>query len=261
MPRIKMLISYDGTDFCGWQKQKDHKHAPDKPSLQETIENALSEVFSEKIKLSASGRTDSGVHALAQITHFDTEKTIPKDLCWAIRSVLPPSIVAKAAWLAPEEFHSTLSATHKTYRYWIWNQQRPTALLHRYSYWIRRPLDLDFLNQASSFLLKNQDFKSFQSTGTVVKSSVRHVYKAEWTRLRSGLLEFKITGNGFLKQMVRNIVGTQVDLFLKQRKASEMQDILLACDRKVAGFTAPPQGLFLYKVYYPKNLDNKCRRI
>lgn len=261
MPRIKLQLSYDGTDYCGWQKQKLHKHASEKPNLQETVEKSLSEVFAEKIILSASGRTDSGVHAVAQIAHFDTQRPIPKDLCWALRSTLPPSIVAKAAWIAPDEFHSTLSATHKTYRYWIWNNPRPTALLHRYSYWVRRELDLDYLNEASKFLLKNQDFKSFQTTGTEVKSSVRQVYKAHWQKLDSGLVEFKITGNGFLKQMVRNIVGTQVELFLKNRRPDEMQDILDACDRRRAGATAPPQGLFLYKVYYPKNLDNKCRRI
>jgi tRNA pseudouridine38-40 synthase len=261
LPRIKLLVSYDGTDFCGWQKQKAHKHAPEKPSIQETIEKALFEVFTEKISLSASGRTDSGVHAVAQIAHFDTERPLPKDLCWALRSVLPPSIVVKSAWLAPTEFHSTLSATHKTYRYWVWNSPRPTALLHRYSYWVRRPLELDFLNESCRFLIKNQDFKSFQTTGTETKTTVRKVYSAEWKELKNGLLEFRITGNGFLKQMVRNIVGSQIGLFLKDRKAAEMQDILEARDRTQALGTAPPQGLFLYKVYYPKSLDNKCRRI
>jgi tRNA pseudouridine38-40 synthase len=261
MPRIKLLISYDGTDFCGWQKQKEHKHASPLPSIQETIEKALSRVFNESIVMSGSGRTDAGVHAVAQIGHFDTEKTIPKDLCWAIRGHLPSSIVVKAAWIAPSDFHSTLSATHKTYRYCIWNKQRSSALLDRFSWWVRHPLDLNFLTEASGFLIKNQDFKSFQSTGTPVKTTVREVYAAKWSAKASGIVEFSITGSGFLKQMVRTLVGTQVQLYLKDRRPSEMAEILEACDRQRAGPTAPPQGLFLQRVYYPPELDNKCRRI
>lgn len=261
MARIKLLVSYEGTDFCGWQRQKDHKHASDLPSIQATIEGALSKVFSEPIVLSASGRTDSGVHAAAQIAHFNTEKKIPKDLCWAVRGHLPMSISVKAAWLAPEEFHSTLSATHKTYRYWIWNQNRSSALLHRFSWWIRKPLDLDFLRETASFLEKKHDFKSFQTTGTTVQSTIREIYKTQWIAKKNGIVEFRITGSGFLKQMVRNIVGTQVQLHLKGQPASDMVKILAACDRQAAGGTAPAQGLFLEKVYYPQELDNRCRRI
>lgn len=261
MPRIKLLLSYDGTDFCGWQKQKDHKHGPEKPSVQESLEKALSQIFNEPIELCASGRTDAGVHAMGQVAHFDTKRSLPRDLCWAVRSMLPNSIAVKEAWTAPEEFHSTLSATHKTYRYWIWNRPRPTALLARYSWWIRYPLDLDYLNEQSKFLLKNQDFKSFQSAGTPVAHTVREVYQARWERKSNGMVQFEITGSGFLKQMVRNIVGTQVDLCLKQKDLGRLQEMLKAKDRTQAGPTAPPQGLFLYKVYYPQDLDNRCRKI
>lgn len=261
MAKIKLLITYDGTDFCGWQKQKEHKHASELPSIQETIEKALTRVFNEPISLSGSGRTDTGVHALAQVAHFSTERPLPKDLCWAVRGHLPPSVVVKSAWIAPDDFHATLSATHKTYRYQIWNKPRASALLHRYSWWIRRPLDLDFLNESAQFLVKNQDFKSFQSTGTEVKTTVREVLSARWTQKKNGVLEFKITGKGFLKQMVRNIVGTQIDLFVRGEKPSKMLEILEARDRRKAGTTAPPQGLFMDRVYYPEELDNKCRRI
>jgi len=261
MPKIKLLITYDGTDFCGWQKQKEHKHASELPSIQETIEQALSRVFNEPITLSGSGRTDTGVHALAQVAHFITERPLPKDLCWALRGHLPSSVVVKAAWLVPMEFHATLSATHKTYRYKVWNKPRASALLHRYSWWIRRPLDIDFLNEAAKFLVKNQDFRSFQSTGTEVKSTIREVLSARWVRKSNGLLEFEITGRGFLKQMVRNIVGTQIDLYIRGESPSKMVEILESKDRRKAGTTAPPQGLFMYRVYYPEELDNKCRRI
>jgi tRNA pseudouridine38-40 synthase len=259
--KIKLLVTYDGTDYCGWQKQKDHKHGPDKPSLQETLEIALSKLLNEKIDVCASGRTDAGVHALAQVADFATSRPLPKDLCWALRSLLPTSIVVRKAWLAPKEFHSTLSATHKTYRYWVWNAPRPTALLARYSHWVRQPLDLDYLNEQAKFLLKNQDFKSFQSVGTPVLTTVREVYEAHWRRKRNNVVEFQITGSGFLKQMVRNIVGTQLDLYMKGQPIEKMDEILKALDRRKAGTTAPPQGLFLSRVYYPRELDIKCRQI
>jgi tRNA pseudouridine38-40 synthase len=261
LQRIKLIVSYDGTDYCGWQKQKDHKHGPDKPSLQETIEIALSKLFNEKIDLCASGRTDAGVHAVAQVAHFDTTKKLPKDLCWAIKSLLPESIAVRQAWLAPLDFHSTLSAERKTYRYWVWNSQRPTALLSRYTNWVRFPLDLDYLNEQAQYLVKRQDFKSFQSVGTPVQTTVREVYKAHWRKRKNHIVEFEITGSGFLKQMVRNIVGTQLDLCIKGQPIERIDEILKACDRRRAGTTAPPQGLFLYRVYYPSALDNKCRQI
>ena len=261
MARIKLIVSYDGTDFCGWQKQKDHAHASEKPSLQETLEKAHEKIFREKIDLSGSGRTDAGVHALAQVCHFDTEKTLPKDLCWALKSKLPDSIVAKSAWIAADDFHATRSATHKTYKYWIWNSPRSTALLARYSQWIRQPLDLDYLNEQAKYLVGKQDFKSFQSTGTPVSSTVREIYSAQWKMKKKNLIEFEITGSGFLKQMVRNIVGTQTDFALRGYPAEKMKEVLKAQDRKKAGPTAPGQGLFLYRVYYPQSLDNKCRQI
>lgn len=261
MARVKLPLSYAGTDYCGWQKQKDHAFGPELPSLQETIELALQKIFQHPIDLSASGRTDAGVHAMAQVAHFDTDKPMPKDLCWAMKSILPESIVVKKAWLAPDEFHSTISAEKKTYRYWIWNSPRATALLARNTWWIRQPLDLDFLNQASKYLQLNQDFASFRSMGTPVKHTIREVYSAKWTQLKPGLVQFEVTGNGFMKQMVRNIVGTLVDMAIKELPAHKMQEILAAKDRKKAGVTAPPQGLYLYKVYYPKNLDKRCRQI
>ncbi len=258
---VRLLVSYDGTDYCGWQKQKAHKHASEKPSIQETLEKALSKLFNEPIDLMGSGRTDAGVHALGQVANFTTTRKLPKDLCWAVRSLLPPTIAVKDAWVAPAEFHSTLSATHKTYRYWIWNSPRPTALLARYTNWIRHPLDLEYLNQQAEFLVKKQDFKSFQSVGTPVLHTVREVYKASWQVRKKNLVQFEITGSGFLKQMVRNIVGTQLDLCLKGQHVEKIDEILKAMDRTKAGPAAPPQGLFLYRVYYPRELDIQCRQI
>jgi tRNA pseudouridine38-40 synthase len=256
-----MIVAYDGTDFCGWQKQKAHAFASPKPSVQETIEKALKVLFNEPIGLYASGRTDAGVHATGQVCHFETNRTLPKSFCWAMRSKLPASIVIKKSWVVPDEFHSTLSAEKKTYCYWVWNDPLPTALLNRYSYWIRQPLDVKYLQKLADILVGEHDFKSFQSVGTPVPHTVREIYSARWTRKKNGLVQFEVTGSGFLKQMVRNLVGTQLDMCLKNQPPEKMRQILMAMDRRMAGPTAPPQGLFLRKVYYSKELDKRCRQI
>lgn len=259
--KIRFNVAYDGTDYCGWQRQN---HGPLK-SVSQTIQEALEVVFQEKITLYASGRTDAGVHALAQVCHFEVSK--PEsffkkfDLSWALKSHLPHSITVKDAWLAPPEFHATISATHKTYRYLIYNSPRRSVFLNRYADWIRKPMDLDFLNKTSELILGEHDFKSFQSVGTPVPHTVRTIYRAKWRRKNPEVLEFVITGSGFLKQMVRNIVGTQLLLERKQLKAEMMSEIIGLKDRTKAGPPAPPQGLYLCKVYYPLELDNKCRKL
>lgn len=259
MTRIRFLVSYDGTDFCGWQRQN---HGPLK-SVQHVLEEALSKVLNEKIGLFASGRTDAGVHAVGQVCHFDTEKPPEAfhnwDFPWALKSQLPPSIVIKKFWIAPDDFHSTISATHKTYRYLIYNHPRKSVFLHRYADWIRKPVDLQYLQENSRFLIGEKDFKSFQSVGTEVPHTVRTIYRAEWTLKKPHLLQFQVTGSGFLKQMVRNIVGTQLMLERNREKHEKLSEIISLMDRRKAGPPAPPQGLYLWKVYYPKELDKKCR--
>jgi tRNA pseudouridine38-40 synthase len=258
MTKVRFTVAYDGTGFCGWQKQKHD----DQISVAHVLEGALHKIFDEKIVLFASGRTDAGVHALNQVCHFSTQRKIDPakkwDLCWALNSQLPPSIVVKKAWLAPEDFHATLSATHKTYRYLIVNRIRPSAHLSRYAHWIRKELDLNHLQESSQFLLGNQDFKSFQSAGTPILDTVREIYQAQWEWRRPGVLQFTVTGDGFLKQMVRNIVGTSLMLERKAQKPSDIKSIIQAQDRKLAGPPAPAQGLYLLRVYYPQDLDNRC---
>lgn len=258
LTRIRFVVSYDGTDFCGWQKQK-HKG---QISVGYILEEALSKILAEPIHLYASGRTDAGVHALNQVCHFDTKRKFNQakkwDLVWAINSQLPPSIVVKKAWIAPREFHSTLSATHKTYRYLLLNRARPSALLARFAGWERKPIDIKHLKQSSQFVLGIHDFKSFQSVGTEVKTTVREIYKAQWSYRKPDLLQFEITGSGFLKQMVRNIVGTQLLLEQKGQEPNEIKSIIDCKDRMKAGPPAPAQGLYLMRVYYPQDLDIRC---
>lgn len=262
MARIKFTVSYDGTDFCGWQRQN---QAHQKPSVSQTLQEALETIFNHKISLFASGRTDAGVHALNQVCHFDTTRSEEKLIGWnlnrAMKPQLPSTITVKKAWLAPDDFHATLSPEKKTYRYLILNTPQQSSFMGRYADWIRHPLNLDFLANCSHFLLGNQDFKSFQSVGSIVPHTFRTIESATWQWRTPHIAQFTITGTGFLKQMVRNIVGTQLLLERKGLPAEKMKEIIEAKDRKVAGPPAPAQGLFLMRVYYPQDLDNRCREL
>ncbi|NUN07070.1 MAG: tRNA pseudouridine(38-40) synthase TruA [Bdellovibrio sp.] len=258
MTKVRFTVAYDGTGYCGWQKQKQEGQI----SVGHVIGQALEKLFNEKIDLFASGRTDAGVHALNQVCHFTTSRKLDPakkwDFCWAMNSQLPPGIVVKKAWIAPEEFHATLSATHKTYRYLILNRPRPSAHLNRYMAWERQEINLAHLQESSKFLLGYHDFKSFQSVGTPIKNTQRHIYQADWQWRRPGVLQFTITGSGFLKQMVRNIVGTSLLLEKKGENPNKMKEIMDSLERRNAGAPAPAQGLYLMRVYYPENLDNGC---
>lgn len=259
MRKIKLLISYDGTGFQGWQRQ------PDKPSVQATIEEALSRIYDQPIKIVGSGRTDAGTHAVGQVAHFEAPKTIAKEerLQRALNSMLPDSVVIKGIWLAPDDFHALFSARRKTYIYRIWNHPIRSALWRERALWVPEPLDLNYLNEMSSVLMGERDFKSFQTSGTPVKSTVRRIDASAWSQVGGGpLLEFRIRGTGFLKQMVRNIVGTL--LYLERNRGdgvADLEAIFAACDRQAAKATAPAHGLYLYRVDYPPALDNKCRKL
>lgn len=256
--RIRFVVAYEGTGYCGWQRQNQDGQV----SVAHVIEQALSKIFNEKISLFASGRTDAGVHALNQVCHFDTswrpERAMNWDLGWALKPHLPPEIVVKRAWVAPPEFHATISATHKTYKYYVSNRRKQNPFLIRYSHWIRDNVDIDHLNASSKLILGEHDFKSFQSVGTDMAHTVRTIYEAEWIWKRSDHLEFTITGSGFLKQMVRNLVGTQLLLERKKLPPHKMKEILEALDRQKAAAPAPAQGLFLHRVFYPAELDAQC---
>jgi tRNA pseudouridine38-40 synthase len=252
-------LSYDGTDFCGWQRQT---NAPEKPSIQGTLENALSKIFKTPISVVASGRTDAGVHAFAQTVHFNIEKDPSKiKLHLALKTLLPPTVSVKRAWLAPNDFHALFSARAKTYRYAINTAEVPSAIFGKFSLWYPHQLSIEKLQQMADYLIGTHDFKSFQSAGTPLKSTTRTIFKAEWTQPRKNLIYFYVTGSGFLKQMVRNIVGTQLLLYKDKRPPETLLQIMNNKDRKTAGYAAAPQGLFLIKVYYPKELNNLCKKI
>ena len=254
--RTRIHVSYDGTDFSGWQRQTTLR------SVQGTLEAALSKIYARPMRVLGASRTDSGVHAYGQVAHFDAPKDPSLfDLRYAIQCLSPKSIVIEEMFQAPPDFHAIASVTDKIYKYRVFNRKVPSALLARYSYWIRTPLDLDFLNEASQFLVGQQDFKSFQSSGTPVLTTVRRLSEARWERIDENMIEFNVRGDGFLKQMVRNVVGTLIDLNKTAQPATRVREILDAHDRRIAGPTAEPQGLFLYRVNYPESVDNKCRKL
>ena len=258
MSRIKLKISYDGTDFCGWQKQTKLEHPS---SIQSELEQALQNILNAEIKTVGSGRTDAGVHAYAQYVHFDTEADLGRyDLVRALNTQLPSTISVLEAWEAPKDFHALHSAEEKSYIFYIHNDPVRSALRSRFSVWEPRPLDVEWLNECSKFLVKKQDFKSFQNRGVDLKTTIREVTVAHWFK-KDDLLCFEVAGTGFLKQMVRNIVGTQIGLFKHGEKPEQIQVIIEAMDRSKALETAPPEGLHLQWVKYPQSLDIECRKL
>lgn len=254
--RYRLQISYDGGSFNGWQKQQ---FGP--PTVQGTLETIISCILQKPTRVVGSGRTDTGVHALAQVAHFDCDKELTPSFLRSLNAMAPDGLVVASVWRAPDDFHAMLSAIGKTYIYRVWNGPQPSVFRRRTSHWVSQKLDLEKLNGLSEALVGEIDFKSFQSRGTPVKTTVRHVSEAHWRPIRPNLLEFRISGEGFLKQMVRNIVGTLLYLERKNQGPEELRSILSANDRQAAKATAPPQGLFLLQVKYPPSLDNQCRKI
>jgi tRNA pseudouridine38-40 synthase len=254
---IKLLLSYDGTDFQGWQKQ------PGRSTVQTSLETVLSQIYNEPIRITGSGRTDSGTHAVGQVAHFIAPKVLSTEhkLMRAMNAMLPDSVVVKGAWEAPTEFHARKSAVRKTYIYRIWNHPTRSALWRQRALWVPHELDLKFLNGLARATHGRQDFKSFQTMGTPVKTTIRRIDAAEWVLRAPGLVEFRICGSGFLKQMVRNLVGTMLHLERNKMDLTDFLNIFEARDRQAAKTTAPAHGLYLYRVEYPADLDNKCRKL
>lgn len=245
MKNFRLTIEYDGSAFHGWQIQ------PDCPTIQDEIQKILSMMTKSDIIVSSSGRTDAGVHALAQVAHFTSDTTIaPEKFLIALNSMLPPGILIKECAYTDPDFHARFSARQKTYRYRILNRHLPVAIGRQYLWHIRQPLDLDAMERAAAHLLGSHDFKSFEGSGSPRAHTIREIYEARFERKKDDMIEFTITGNGFLKFMVRNIVGTLAEVGLGKIGSDEFKEILGSCNRDNAGPTAPPQGLFLMNVEY-----------
>jgi tRNA pseudouridine38-40 synthase len=241
---IRLVLSYDGSGFSGWQVQ------PGFRTIQDTIEDALETILKEKIKIHAAGRTDAGVHAFGQVATFITDSVIPADaLLRAINSLLPADVAVTAVQDVGLNFHPRYSAKSKTYIYAASMSPVKNPLFSRYALHIKQNLDIEAMENAAQFFLGEHDFASFMGVGTPVKSTVRNVMESGLF-LRNDMLYYAIKGNGFLRHMVRNIVGTLLEVGKKKIDPSDINRIIDAKNRAEAGPTAPPQGLYLVGVEY-----------
>jgi tRNA pseudouridine38-40 synthase len=245
MRNIKLVIEYDGTNYLGWQVQAQG------PTVQGTLEEKLARLTGEKVPLVGSGRTDSGVHALGQVANFKTKSRMEAHtLRKALNSLLPSDITVVGVEEVGEDFNARWSAKSKIYEYRILNREI-RAVFHRKVAWhIPQRLDLSKMKEASWILIGEHDFSSFRSVGTPTKTAIRKVLRAEWKRKKEGFLLFEIEATGFLKQMVRAIVGTLVEVGKSKITVEEFRRILESKDRKNGGPTAPAHGLFMKEVKY-----------
>jgi len=244
MRNILLKIEYDGTNYAGWQYQKNAK------SIQETIEAALKRIINRKARLISSGRTDAGVHALSQFANLKTDSEIPLfNLQRALNSVLPRDIVIKELKEVPLKFHSRFDAKSKIYRYTIINGPSPSAITRNFTAHIPYKLNLALIKKEARILVGKHDFKSFQAADRMERSSVRTIKKIK-IKKSGDTIKIDVEADGFLYNMVRNIVGTLIDIGRGRLPAGSMACILKARDRRLAGETAPARGLCLMEVKY-----------
>ncbi len=243
----KLIIAYDGTNYGGWQTQ------PNAPSIQSHIEEVLKTVLRHPLSITGSGRTDAGVHALAQVAHFhfDHEIAVKRTLL-SLNALLPPDIRIRDIQLAPTHFHARFSAKAKIYHYHIHLGASRDPFKRLYSYHPRYKVDLELLKKAAKYFIGTHDFSSFANEahkGSASKDAIRTIYRLDIIEEEGGIrLEFE--GNGFLYKMVRNSVGTLLDIAKGKIPIESLPSIFEAKDRRKAGKSAPPQGLFLIEVKY-----------
>lgn len=244
MRNIKLVIEYDGTNYVGWQKQKNGL------SISEVIEKAIFHITKEEVSLIGSGRTDAGVHARGQVANFFTNSNIPplkfKD---AINSKLPEDISIIKSLEVDEEFHARYSSKGKWYSYTILNRIEPSPFYRKYAAHIKYNIDLEKMIQASKYFIGTHDFASFKSEGSSVKTTVRTIYRLDIQK-QGDVIRLDFEGDGFLYNMVRIITGTLIDVARGRIKPDDIDYILKSKNRSLAGFTAPACGLCLEKVYY-----------
>lgn len=242
MKRIMLTVAYDGTNYCGWQMQ------PNGVTIEAELNRHLTRLLREPIRVSGASRTDSGVHALGNLCVFDTETRIPADkICYAVNQSLPPDIVVQKSQEVPSSFHPRKWDSVKTYEYTIYNQKLPNPVLRLYSYFVYRPLDVERMRQGAAFLVGEHDFQSFCSAGSQVETTVRTVYGLD-VEQQGPVIRLRITGSGFLYNMVRIIAGTLLRVGSGFWPPEMVREILEKKDRGAAGPTAPAQGLCLMEI-------------
>jgi tRNA pseudouridine38-40 synthase len=245
MRTIKIVVQYDGSDYVGWQRQGKGV------SVQGLIEEALATIEGAPVTLHGAGRTDAGVHAIGQVASARVTSPIEDwQLVRALNAHLPKAIRVTELTTVPDDFHARFSATAKTYEYRIWNGRTMPPFLRQYAWHVIEPLDLPRMQQASQAIPGEHDFAAFRSARSMTHSTVREITSAGWRKGDGQTLVFEIGGKGFLRYMVRSLVGTLVEIGRGQRPVDDLARLLSAPDRSQAGRTAPARGLFLMKVEY-----------
>ena len=244
MKRIKLTIAYDGTNYCGWQIQ------PNGITIEEILNKALSKMTGEEVFVIGASRTDSGVHAMGNVAVFDTDTTIPAEkIAVALNQRLPDDIVITKSEEVPLDFHPRYCNCSKTYEYHIINTRIPIPTKRLTNYFVSYVLDIDKMRQAASYLVGEHDFVSFCNVRTDVENTVRTITALD-ILTNGNEITIRITGNGFLYNMVRIIVGTLIRVGRGFYEPEKVKEILEAKDRKAAGVTAPAHGLMLVEIKY-----------
>jgi len=245
MRNLKMILEYDGAAYCGWQRQLNGL------SIQQVLEEAVECIVKEKVSIIASGRTDAGVHALNQVASFRVESPLPANKIFlGVNSVLPEDIVVKELQEAPPDFNALKDAKGKVYLYRIRNQRLRPVLGRQYFWFVRFPLNVERMREAASYLLGEHDFSCFCATGCDIQDRVRTLTRIDIDADAGGMLEFTVESGGFLRHMVRNIVGTLADVGRGKLIPTDVLEIIASRDRTKAGVAAPACGLFLKEVHY-----------
>lgn len=251
MRRIQLIIEYDGTRYAGWQRQENAL------AVQQMIEEKLSKLTKEHIVIHGASRTDAGVHALGQSAHFDTDCSIPADkFSYALNTMLPPDIRIRQSRQVPETFHARFSTKGKRYRYLFHAHPHAGALNRLTHAHVIYPLDISKMNEEAQLLVGTHDFAAFAASGSVVKDTVRTIYRAEITR-NEDEIKFIVEGNGFLYNMVRIIAGTLIGVGSGKIEPGAFARAIESGNRLDLGVTAPAHGLTLMEVFYDAS-DLQC---
>ena len=242
--KVKLVVSYDGTNYCGWQVQ------PNCISVQQVLEDALFEITGERTRITGSGRTDAGVHALGQVAHFITHSNVPAErFSRAFNIKLPDDIKVLSSEKVDDHFHAVASAKKKTYRYSVYVSQCILPLRDRYAVQIKKQPDLLKMQDCVSVLLGEHDFKSMSASGGGAKTTVRTIYDLKIEQ-KGESIDFLVTGNGFLYNMVRIMVGTLLAVGTNKIDKKDVQEMLISGEKKTGVKTLSPKGLTLIKVEY-----------
>ena len=239
--RYFIHLSYNGKNYCGWQRQ------PHSLSVQEELEKAISLLLREPIALVGAGRTDTGVHARSYFAHFDYNSCLPNNLVNKLNSFLPKEIAIKDIFPVEDTAHARFDATSRTYQYFISLEKNP--FLYEQSYYLFQSLDISLMNEACKILFEFNDFQCFSKSNTDVKTYICELKEAHW-REEEGLLIFRITADRFLRNMVRAIVGTMIEVGNKKISLTEFRSIIESKNRSKAGFSVPGNALFLEEITY-----------